>query len=176
MSDIENYHKEKDEFVGRIEEREEQTGRELYVRPTRNSSAKLPLPVLFDNKNAKLNYRNSAVWVLTALGTLTPTEYNEFITKNKDKLTVNELIACRMLEETQQNDPKATERFWGIQRDLLKFQSRNSIVSQSDSLSTSDNTMIANVMDRVKSNFIQNYAKSAKTVEIDEKTDEKEDH
>ena len=125
--------KKEKEFIEKIHEREEQTGRELNVgvRSQKQEKAvsrtingiknqrleKMPLRIAYQ-KN-KIDLGKLPIWYLQAIGSMTIEEKNEFIEKNKKDLTINELIATDLLDDVLEKDEKAVEMFWNLQKTLI---------------------------------------------------------
>lgn len=100
-----------------IEEREDRIGRELEVVVDKRPTVKLPVRVAYQQD--KVDLGKLPLWYLQALGSMTMAEYNEFMKKYSNELTINELIASDFIAKVLNKDATATERFWRLQEKLL---------------------------------------------------------
>lgn len=136
--------REEAEFVEKVKEREEITGRKLEVVADENRDVKLPLKVLYEQE--KLDVGRMPIWYLQALGSMTIKEYNEFVKSNSDKLNINEIAASDLLQGVISHDAVAVARFWDLQKTLLK--SKN-VIQQVNQINIGRDAAVKNIIDDI---------------------------
>lgn len=108
---------EQEKVMADIKKREEETNMELEVVVDKRPTVKLPVRVAYQQD--KVDLGKLPLWYLQALGSMTMAEYNEFMKKYANELTINELIASDFIAKVLNKDASATERFWRLQEKLL---------------------------------------------------------
>lgn len=138
------------EFMDKVEEREEVTGRSLEVVADVDRQVKLPLKVLYEQE--KIDVGKMPIWYLQALGSMTIREYNDFVKSNSDKLNINEIAASDLLQGVIQHDAVAVARFWDLQKTLLK--SKN-VIQQVNQINIGRDAAVKNIMDDISDRLFE---------------------
>lgn len=138
------------EFMDKVEEREEATGRSLEVVADVDRQVKLPLKVLYEQE--KIDVGKMPIWYLQALGSMTIREYNDFVKSNSDKLNINEIAASDLLQGVIQHDAVAVARFWDLQKTLLK--SKN-VIQQVNQINIGRDAAVKNIMDDISDRLFE---------------------
>ena len=155
-------------FVKKLEEREKKTGRKLDigVNSVKKNKEKAVSRTIHGVKNQRLEdmplriaYQKDKVdmgklpiWYLQAIGSMTPKEKREFVDKNKDDLTINELIASQLLDDVLEKNNDAIKMFWDLQKTLM---GKKTVINEIHQTVKRPDSIMSDILADIESNAME---------------------
>lgn len=151
---LEKIHEHRKKAVKDIEETEAETGvvlkNETSVKTENGKRLELTNRVAFEEQ--KVNMGRLPIWLVNAIGSMTPSELSQFRTQYRDELSINELITLDFMDKVQLGDKDAVKAFWDIQ---LKMMNKTNIQNQINIAVNKPDAVVSNLLDEI-ANKIKN--------------------
>lgn len=140
------------EYEKKMEKAISEAASEMNMKPVTKTVEKmengtqpeLPLRVAYAENKVALS--KVPVWYLTALGSLSVEELNEFRVKYGSEMSLNEQIALNLLDGAMVGDKDAVKTFWDIQQKMLM---RTNIANQINISVKNNDKSVTSMLDTI---------------------------
>lgn len=151
--DVTDYSKVKEKekiMTEAIAETEKETGMKVVVRSEEKleNGEKIELPVRISYAENKVKLSRLPIWFVTAIGSMSTQEINQFVVKYQDELSINEKLAIDLLYGALAKDKDALQIFWDIQKKMLQ---RTNVANQINIAVTPKDTSVTRMLDDIAS-------------------------